>query len=286
MNYSVIIPAYNEEKYIADTLKSLVSQTLLPYEVIVVDDGSTDNTSHIVEGFTRQYNFIRLITNQAEAKHLPGSKVIKAFNEGLKHLQKSVDFIVKLDADLILPENYFEMIAGKFRSDAEIGMVGGMAYIQKGNEWQLESLTDKDHIRGAFKSYRKECFEQIGGLRPAMGWDTVDELLAKYYGWKVVVLPELKVQHLKPTGAVYDREARYKQGKAFYRLGYGFWLTLIASVKLALKKGKPRLFWDYMQGYQKAKKQQVPLLVTAKQARFIRKYRWQRINSKLTGAKS
>ena len=73
--------------------------------------------------------------------------------------------------------------------------------------------------------------------------------------------------------------------RSFYRLGYGFWLTLIASVKLALKKGKPRLFWDYMQGYQKAKKQQTPLLVTAKQARFIRKYRWQRINSKLAGAK-
>lgn len=283
MNYSVVIPAYNEEKFISATLQSLVQQTVLPQEVVVVDDNSTDNTRHIIEEFAQQYDYIRLLVNQSEAKHLPGSKVINAFNQGLKHLQKDYDVIVKLDADLILPNNYFELIIEKFRSDNQVGMVGGEAYIQKDNEWQVERLADKDHIRGAFKSYRKACFEQIGGLQPAMGWDTVDELLAKYYGWKVEVLPELHVKHLKPTGAVYDKEARYKQGKAFYRLGYGFWLTLIASVKLAWKKQKPALFWDYLQGYRKAKQQQIPLLLTPEQARFVRKYRWQRIKSKVLG---
>ena len=283
MNYNVVIPAYNEEKFISATLQSLVQQTVLPQEVVVVDDNSTDNTRHIIEGFAMQYDYIRLLVNRSEAKHLPGSKVINAFNQGLKHLQKDYDVIVKLDADLILPNNYFELIVEKFRSDNQVGMVGGEAYIQKDNEWQVERLADKDHIRGAFKSYRKACFEQIGGLQPAMGWDTVDELLAKYYGWKVEVLPELHVKHLKPTGAVYDKEARYKQGKAFYRLGYGFWLTLIASVKLAWKKQKPALFWDYLQGYRKAKQQQIPLLLTLEQARFVRKYRWQRIKNKIFG---
>ncbi|HLV45758.1 MAG TPA: glycosyltransferase family A protein [Flavobacterium sp.] len=281
MKYSVVIPAYNEEKFISETLDSLVRQTVRPQEVVVVDDNSTDNTRHIIEEFVLQYDYIRLLVNRSEAKHLPGSKVINAFNQGLKHLQKDFDFIVKLDADLVLPDNYFELIAAKFHADNKIGMVGGEAYIQKDNEWQVERLADKDHIRGAFKSYRKACFEQIGGLQPAMGWDTVDELLAKYYGWKVVVLIELHVKHLKPTGAVYDKSARYKQGKAFYRLGYGFWLTLIASVKLAWKKRKPALFLDYLQGYQKAKQQQTPLLLTPEQARFVRKYRWQRIKNKI-----
>jgi len=62
----------------------------------------------------------------------------------------------------------------------------------------LENLTDKDHIRGAFKAYRKEkAFLQIGGLKPAMGWDTVDELLCKFYHWKIVTDASFQVKHFK-----------------------------------------------------------------------------------------
>ena len=68
-----------------------------------------------------------------------------------------------------------------FQSDDTIGMAGGFAYINKNDNWILENLTDKDHIRGAFKAYRKATFIQIGGLKSAMGWDTVDELLCKFY---------------------------------------------------------------------------------------------------------
>ena len=63
-------------------------------------------------------------------------------------------------------------------------MVAGFCYIQKNDEWVLENLTSKDHIRGALKAYRKECFFDIGKLKPSMGWDTVDELLAKYHNWE------------------------------------------------------------------------------------------------------
>jgi hypothetical protein len=69
-----------------------------------------------------------------------------------------------------------------------------------------------------------------------MGWDTVDELLCKFYNWKVVTDETLKVKHLKPTGANYNKTARYKQGEAFYTLGYGFFITAIASLKLAMRK--------------------------------------------------
>ena len=281
MKYYIIIPAHNEANFIALTLESLVSQTILPSKVVVVNDNSTDETPSIVDNFSKNHSYISLVNKTSEAIHMPGSKVIQAFLKGFETIDSQYDIIVKLDADLILPNNYFEIILNHFSSDNKIGMAGGFAYIEKNHEWILENLTDKDHIRGAFKAYRKECFLQIGNLKPAMGWDTVDELLCKFYGWKVVTDATLKVKHLKPTGANYNKNARFKQGEAFYSIGYGFVITAIASIKLAFLKGNPLLFLDYIQGFLRAKFNHNPLLVTNEQAKFIRKYRWNKMKEKI-----
>lgn len=281
MNYYIVIPSHNEEALISLTLQSLVEQTVLPTKIVVVNDNSTDNTAEIVNSFVAKFPFISLVNKTSDAIHLPGSKVIHAFQKGLESLDENYDFIVKADADLIFPNNYFETIIKHFKSDAKIGMAGGFCYIEKNGEWILENLTDKDHIRGALKAYRKETFQQIGGLKAEMGWDTVDELLCKFYDWKVVTDESLHVKHLKPTGANYNKTARYKQGEAFYSLGYGFWITAIASAKLAMMKKKPLLFLDYIKGFWKAKSEKKSLLVTEEQAKFIRNYRLKKMKEKL-----
>lgn len=286
MNYSVIIPAHNEEAFIGITLQSLTKQSVLPTEVIVVNDHSSDKTPTIVEQFARDFPWIRLVNRTSKAEHQPGSKVILAFLAGLPHLTKPYDILVKLDADLDLPLNYFEQIVNEFSRNPKAGILGGHAYIEKNNQWQLEQLTDPDHVRGAFKSYRKEVYDVIGGLRPQMGWDTVDELLAKYHNWDVYTLTNLKVKHLKPTGANYQPDALLKQGGAYYTLGYGFWITTIAALKLALNKRKPLYFFRYLQGYFGAKNTQLPKMVNREEEQFIRQYRWHKILEKLGVRKS
>lgn len=281
MNYYIVIPAHNEESFISLTLQSLVNQTVLPKKVVIVNDNSSDETANIVLKFAKEFPFIDLIEKTSALIHLPGSKVIQAFQTGFESLDDNYDFIVKADADLIFPLNYFETIIKHFKSDDRIGMAGGFCYIEKNDDWVLENLTDKDHIRGALKAYRKATFKQIGGLKPAMGWDTVDELLCKFYHWKVVTDESLHVKHLKPTGANYNKTARYKQGEAFYTLGYGFIITSIASAKLAMMKKKPLLFVDYLKGFWKAKSDKKPLLVSEEQAKFIRNYRLQKMKEKL-----
>ncbi len=281
MKYYIVIPSYNEEALIGLTLQSLISQTILPSKIVVVNDNSTDRTAEVVLEFAKNNPYISLVNKSSENIHLPGSKVIQAFEKGFETLDDNYDLIVKIDADLIFPANYFETIIKHFQSDERIGMVGGFCYIEKNGEWILENLTDKDHIRGALKAYRKETFQQIGGLKPAMGWDTVDELLCKFYNWKVVTDESLHVKHLKPTGASYNKAARYKQGEAFYSLGYGFIITAISSLKLAMRKGKPLLFIDYIMGFWKAKSSGKPLFVTAEQAKFFRNYRWKKMKEKL-----
>ncbi|WP_298308855.1 glycosyltransferase family A protein [Flavobacterium sp.] len=281
MKYYIVIPSHNEESLISLTLQSLVEQTVLPTKIVVVNDNSTDKTEDVVNSFISKYSFISLVNKTSDAIHLPGSKVIQAFQKGLETLDENYDFIVKADADLIFPNNYFETIIKHFKSDNRIGMAGGFCYIEKNGDWILENLTDKDHIRGALKAYKKETFKQIGGLKPEMGWDTVDELLCKFYNWKVVTDESLRVKHLKPTGTNYNKTARYKQGESFYSLGYGFWITTIASMKLAMMKKKPLLFIDYIKGFWKAKSSKKPLLVTDEQAKFIRNYRLQKMKEKL-----
>ena len=281
MKYYAIIPAHNEEAFMGVTLNSLAAQTVLPARAVVVNDNSTDGTAAIVQEYADKYPWISLVNKQSDAVHMPGSKVIQAFTAGYATVSQDYDIIVKLDADLVLPPDYFETVLGEFKKDSTVGMAGGFAYIEKNGEWVLENLTDKDHIRGAFKAYRKELFLQMGGLRTAMGWDTADELLAKFYGWKVITVERLRVKHLKPTGANYNQAARYKQGEAFYTLGYGLLITAIAGAKLAMRKKKPLLFVDYIKGFLRAKADKKPLLVTNAQAKFIRAYRWKKMKEKL-----
>ena len=284
MRYYVIMTAYNEADFIEKTLLSMVKQSFLPKKLVVVDDHSTDITASIVEKFAKQFPWIELVRHLSTQEHLPGAKVIQAFQKGLSTLDADYDFIVKIDADLIFPTHYFETIRNVFESNSKIGMAGGFAYIQKEDTWVLEQLTDQDHIRGAFKAYRKSCFEAIGGLKTSMGWDTVDEWLARYYGFDVVTIPSLQVKHLKPTGARYDKKSRLLQGESFYKLGYGSILSGIASMKLAIRKNKISLFIDYMEGYWKAKINKETMLVSPEQAKFVRNFRWNKIKQKIHNA--
>ena len=277
----IIIPAHNEAALIGKTLESLVSQTLLPRQLLVVDDNSSDRTAAVVEEYSAKFPFVRLIKSTSTASHLPGSKVINAFYKGYENLDEDYEVICKYDADLIFPKNYLEKIAEHFNSDPKIGMAGGFCQISRNGEWVLENLTNRDHLRGALKAYRKECFLEIGKLKPSMGWDTVDELLAQYHGWKIKTDESLMVKHLKPTGMVYGKEAKLRQGEAFYKLHYGLPITLIASAKLAFNKRKPGMFLDYLQGYFKARSRRLPYLVSEKEGAFIRRLRYKKMLSKL-----
>ncbi|WP_204346359.1 glycosyltransferase family 2 protein [Psychroserpens algicola] len=281
MNFYIVIPAHNEETVIQKTLESLVAQTLPAKQIVVVNDHSTDKTPSIVETFAAKHHNIKLVNTRSSDKHIPGAKIINAFYKGYDTLDKHYDVICKFDADLIFPKNYLEQLAFHFNQNERLGMVAGFCYIKKDNDWVLENLTRKDHIRGALKAYRKACFLDIGKLKPSMGWDTVDELLAKYYDWELLTDESLHVKHLKPTGISYNKASKYLQGEAMYKMRYGFFITLISAIKLAYKKRNFALFKDYISGYFRGKRHNLEQLVTEDQGRFIRQLRWKGMLGKL-----
>ena len=263
--------------FLEQTLSSLVTQSLPPKKIIVVNDNSRDGTQEIIDNFTEEYPFVSGIKTNSSDQHLPGSKIINAFYAGFEQLDTEYDIICKFDADLIFPENYLESLSTLFTKNPECGIAGGFCAIQQRKAWKLENLTSRDHVRGALKAYRKACFKQIGGLRKSMGWDTVDELLARYHGWEVCTDESLHVKHLKPTAASYSEKAGLKQGEAFKKMRYGFILTLIASAKLALKKKSFSYFLKCINGYFSS---DGGYIVTREEGKYIRQYRWKGIRRK------
>ncbi|SFC14857.1 hypothetical protein SAMN04487891_106198 [Flagellimonas taeanensis] len=277
---SIVIPAHNEAAYLKDCLDSFVGQTHLPNEVIVVDDNSSDDTFAIAQNFAQEFPWIKVLQRMSADEHIPGKKVVDTFNFGLQHTAE-FDLIGKFDADIILPPNYFESMVNLFQANWKLGMCSGLLFVHKGRDWAYENIADKTHIRGPIKLYHKACFNRIGGLRPGVGWDTVDTLLAKYHGFDTQTVPELKVKHLRPTGHGYSSKNYQAKGIALYKMRYGIVLTKVAALKMALLAKSPRLYFQTIFGFLKAWFQQSAFYVSKEEGKFIRSYRWKGIWSKI-----
>ncbi len=281
--YSIILPVHNEEKYISDCLTSIVNQSYLPQEVVVVNDNSTDGSAEIIQKFINKYSFFRTLkSGNNSTSHEPGSKIVNAFYKGFETLQPNWDVIVKLDADVILPPHYFEEIIQTFESDPKIGIAGGIAMVEENGNWVYEKIGNKKQVRGPFKSYSKSCFEKIGGLKKSIGWDTVDELLAKYHGFEIKVLPHLEVKLQKPTGNDYKKIHGERTGQAFYKMDYGWLISLIAILKQSWNKKSIPLFFSISKGYWKSALNSDSKIVTKEEGAFIRNYRRSGILNRFT----
>ena len=276
-NFSIVVPAHNEEKFLPSFLKSVCSQNLLPEEMVLIDDNSNDRTKKIMIDFQKKNDFIRVFSYKSSSEHMPGPKVVNAFLFGHSKLTKPYDFIFKLDADLILPDKYFQLIMNAF-SNPRIGIVGGVLIeLSKKGTWENSHPMKKNHVRGGVKAYSTECYKKIGGLIPEMGWDTIDEILASYHGYEVKVLNNVKVKHLRAIGNFYSRNASFMQGQAFYKMRYGIIIGTLACIKgFLIKRSLSFLFWSILgllNGYLKKK----PYIVTKQQGQFIRRYRFKLI---------
>ena len=64
MKITIIIPVYNAEKYIKKTVESLIKQTLVDKEILIINDGSTDNTLQIIEEYINKYKYIKIINQK------------------------------------------------------------------------------------------------------------------------------------------------------------------------------------------------------------------------------
>ncbi len=106
---TVIIPAYNAEKYIYQCLESVVQQSFHSYDVLVVNDGSTDNTEHILKEYTNKYSYISY-------RNKENGGLSSARNYGMDQLKNS-KYVVFLDSDDYLDSRYLSVLVEKAESN-------------------------------------------------------------------------------------------------------------------------------------------------------------------------
>lgn len=288
MRFLIVIPAHNEEQNIQYCLQSLENQSYKDFKVIIVNDGSTDATEEKIKTFIAHKPHFSSIHLPA-SHHAPGEKVVETFNRGLQQADlHHFDVLCKFDADIVFPFHYLEELNRVYTENPNIGMLSGKVKITKNgapynqifdfsnlnNLWQYENIASEKHIRGPVKSYRKTCFNAMGGLKPVLGWDNIDVMLAEIYGWETFVIPGLWVKHLRPTMEKYKHQKAQKLGEYFYNIGLSFPLAILSAAKAALKDRSLVEFWYILKTYTT---QNRPLMLSKEQIKAIRKWRWQRI---------
>lgn len=198
---SVIIPNYNYGRYLAETLESVFAQTLSPHEVIVIDDGSTDNTSEVLSSYGER---IRVI-------HQQNRGVAAARNAGVE--LASGELVAFLDADDIWLPRKLERQLERFVADPGLGLVfcGGEEIDAKGvllgrprvdgmEGWIANEILLFERpavlMPGSGALVPRRIFEEVGGfdgrLPPSEDWDVSYRIACRY---KVGFVPEVLLQY-------------------------------------------------------------------------------------------
>lgn len=139
---SVIIPVYNAEKYLKECIESVLDQTYRHFEIIIVDDGSTDKSSIIIDDYSKR-------DDRIHAYHKENGGVSSARNFGIDKAQGN--YICFIDADDIIENIYLEALYDALQEEAD-SSVGGFEYINVPKGKEVIVVPDKKVIKGLNES--------------------------------------------------------------------------------------------------------------------------------------
>lgn len=198
---SVNIVVYNGARFIADAIQSIIDQTYTDFELIIVDDGSTDKTVSIIETF-----------NDKRIHIIKHKKNLGSLNARITALDASNgEYIAILDADDIAMPNRLKIQSEFLKKNTDYGLVGGIAEIidengDKINKTQSISLSaEQTKVYLLFKNcfthsavmYRKKMLNKFGFEKEVILSEDYDVITKIATEMKVMNLPEIVVQYRK-----------------------------------------------------------------------------------------
>lgn len=204
MRFSVIIPVYNRPKEVDELLESLCSQTLKDFEVIVVEDGSTDKSDAICVQYKDRLDLKYYFKENTG----PGP----SRNYGAEHSQG--EYLIILDSDVIVPKDYLQNVEDALKAEPTDAFGGpdrahaSFTPIQKAINYSMTSFFTTGGIRGGKQKMdkfyprsfnmgiRREVFQNVGGFAPLRYGEDID-LSTRLFkaGCDCKLFPEAYVYH-------------------------------------------------------------------------------------------
>jgi glycosyltransferase involved in cell wall biosynthesis len=263
LEYVLVTPAHNEADLIEQTIRSVVSQTVLPKRWVIVSDGSTDGTEEIVRRYQPGRAWLELVTLPPRTERHFAAKV-HAFNAGFERLRAlEFDVVGNVDADVSFPSDYFAYLLEQFAARPTLG-VAGTHYIEGDFHSYRDSYIDARHVNGQCQLFRRACFEDIGGYVPIKGGgiDWVAVRTAQMKGWATHSFADRLFHHHRKMGTAGTSElgSRFHYGKKDYFLGgHPLWQLFRSAFQMTKKPyvvgGLALLagyLWCWIGGHQRA----------------------------------
>ena len=138
INYIIITAVKNEELYIHKTINSILNQTILPKQWIIVDDFSTDSTFSIIKELIKDYEWIQLKTNMDIKENDVSTRVSKTINKIIQIIEiDNFDVICKIDGDINFDQYFIANIINEFKNNNNLGIASGSAVLMVKKNHQM-----------------------------------------------------------------------------------------------------------------------------------------------------
>jgi biofilm PGA synthesis N-glycosyltransferase PgaC len=285
----VVSPVRNEAAHLERVVAAMAAQTRPPDEWIVVDDGSDDGTAELLGSLAPRVPFMRVVSAAggsapAGVDRLALAAAPRAFNLGLGHGRDDFTHVAKLDGDVELPHDYYEVLLSRFARDERLGIACGDLIEPIGSDWERLAIPPH-HVHGALKLYSRECLGAIGGVRECLGWDTIDETYARMRAFQTRSYRDLVARHHRPVATAGGAlRGRARHGRCAWIAHFGFGWVALRGLKVAVRmrpRGISGLAFVY--GYLHAAARGVPRVEDPEFRRFVRSELRGRMRAALAG---
>jgi biofilm PGA synthesis N-glycosyltransferase PgaC len=182
-----VVPFLDEAWCLPTFLESMARQSRLPDRLVLVDDGSTDGSAELAEEFAAAHDGVLVLRRPVRPPapdRLAEAHELKAFQWAVERLDLEWDVVAKMDADLDLPPASIATVERALVDDPSLGMTGLRLSERDAGGTPVPFASRPEHVEGATKFYRRACWDVISPVPAILGWDTLDEIHARYRGWR------------------------------------------------------------------------------------------------------